>query len=198
VKKWATRRLGQCIDAERKAGRLDKGGRPRKTGSAKDPVLSLKKCGVDKHLADAARTAAKGLDQDFELIVEKAVKLIEAATISNSAVIKLARQERHELRKKQRAARERRIALAMPKGKYGVVLGDPEWKFKTWSERGLDSSSADNHYDTSDLEAIKARDVPSICGDTVALGTAPSRPFARRARLRAHMNEILPAVTRRR
>ena len=36
---------------KRQAGKLDKGGRPKKTGSPKDPVSTLAAQGVDKHLA---------------------------------------------------------------------------------------------------------------------------------------------------
>src|SRR5258708_23335245 len=47
--------------------------------------------------------------------------------------------------------------------------GDPEWKFETWSQLGLVNTSPDNHYPTSALAEIKARDVASISADDCVL-----------------------------
>ena len=59
IRKRAERRIGELMAERRAADKLDKGGRPRKTGSPTDPVLpSLLEQGVDKHLADRARKAA--------------------------------------------------------------------------------------------------------------------------------------------
>ena len=63
------------------------------------------------------------------------------------------------------AARQR----ALPERKFGVILADPEWRFEVWSRAtGLDRA-ADNHYPTSALDAIKARDVASIAADDCVL-----------------------------
>jgi N6-adenosine-specific RNA methylase IME4 len=62
-----------------------------------------------------------------------------------------------------------------------VILADPEWKFETWSELGQVNSSPENHYVTSSLDVIKARDVPSISADDCVLflwGTVPMTPQA--------------------
>jgi N6-adenosine-specific RNA methylase IME4 len=83
----------------------------------------------------------------------------------------------------KRTEREQTLAAkqrALPKKKYGVIGADPEWKFETWSENGMDRS-ADNHYPTSELEKIKARDVQSIAADDCVLflwGTVPMTPQA--------------------
>lgn len=74
-------------------------------------------------------------------------------------------------KKERRAEREAALGArqqALPEKRYGVILADPEWSFETWSEAGMDRA-ADNHYPTSPLEAIKARDVPSIAADDCAL-----------------------------
>jgi N6-adenosine-specific RNA methylase IME4 len=46
--------------------------------------------------------------------------------------------------------------------KAGVIVADPEWKFKFRSDLSKTNGSADNHYHTIELEVIKQRDVPSI------------------------------------
>src|SRR5258708_11325925 len=59
--------------------------------------------------------------------------------------------------------------------------GDPEWKFETWSQLGLVNTSPDNHYPTSALAEIKARDVASISADDCGLFlwcTVPMTPQA--------------------
>jgi len=70
---------------------------------------------------------------------------------------------------------------ALPEKRYGVIYADPEWKFEPYSrETGMDRA-ADNHYPTSDLADIKARDVAAIAADDCVLflwATAPMLPQA--------------------
>ena len=87
----------------------------------------------------------------------------------------------------KRAARDEREAdlgarqCALPEAKFGVILADPEWRFEPWSrDSGLDRA-ADNHYPTSAVEEIAARDVASIAADDCVLflwATAPMLPQA--------------------
>jgi N6-adenosine-specific RNA methylase IME4 len=96
----------------------------------------------------------------------------------------LNRQEKHEKKKQERAEREKELAAkitALPTKRYGVILADPEWQFETWSELGKTDTSAENHYPTSSLDAIKARNVPSIADDDSVLflwATVPMTPHA--------------------
>lgn len=85
------------------------------------------------------------------------------------------RMERRDIamvfKRERRQEKEVRLAerlCALPDKKYGIILTDPEWKFKVWSDAGLDRS-ADNHYPTSVAEEIAARDVPSIAADNCVL-----------------------------
>jgi N6-adenosine-specific RNA methylase IME4 len=88
------------------------------------------------------------------------------------------------VKKKLRAQREQALGAAiraLPEKRYGVILADPEWQFKFWSEKGMTNSSADNHYPTSPLDVIKARNVASIAANDCALfmwTTAPFEGFA--------------------
>jgi hypothetical protein len=95
---------------------------------------------------------------DFERRVaeaqRQAVKSVESSPEERSA------------EKKTRGA-ESEAALAtqikgLPTKKYGLILADPEWKFAVWSEETGRDRAAANHYATSAIEQIKARDVPSI------------------------------------
>ena len=45
--------------------------------------------------------------------------------------------------------------------KYGVILADPPWRFKTYSEKGM-GKSADRHYKTMNIGDIKALPVAEI------------------------------------
>jgi N6-adenosine-specific RNA methylase IME4 len=182
LKERATRRLGELMEEQRKAGKLKRGG-DRKSKVSKKP-LTLDAQGVDKNLADRARKAAAIPVKQFEAYVEKTVRRAVAAVEGNKAVITGARAERHREKKNQRANRETALATtirALPQKKYGVILADPEWRFEFWSPKGLASSSADNHYPTSELEEIKQRNVASIAADDCVLwlwATVPMLPEA--------------------
>ncbi|RAI42937.1 hypothetical protein CH341_17025 [Rhodoplanes roseus] len=86
---------------------------------------------------------------------------------------KVRRAEEQLEKKRRRDARERvlgAVQQSMPKGRrYGVILADPEWKFLTRSELGMDRSAA-NHYPVSSTETIAARDVESIAARDSILG----------------------------
>ncbi|MBD5532825.1 MAG: adenine methyltransferase [Lachnospiraceae bacterium] len=56
----------------------------------------------------------------------------------------------------------------MEKKKYSVILADPPWHFKTYSEKGMDRS-ADRHYHTMNIEDIKALPVAGIADKDCAL-----------------------------
>ena len=177
IKVRATRRLGRLIKEEGEAGKLAKGsrgtGRPFKAGFQKTRLneLTLAARGVDKNLAHRARTLEAMPDPRFEREVTKLKRLASAAAEGDREVIREARAERQAVKKERRKRRVKELAKkieALPVKKYGVGLADPEWRFETWSETGMDRA-ADNHYPTSVLDDIKARDVPSICADDCVL-----------------------------
>lgn len=46
--------------------------------------------------------------------------------------------------------------------KYQIIYSDPPWNFKTYSEKGKEKKSAENHYKTMDKVDIQNLDVASI------------------------------------
>lgn len=188
VKRRATRRIGELMEEQRKAGELAKGGGDQRSKhrGKKSPggPPTLADQDIDKDLAKLARAAAKQSKEQFEMEMARAKALAVAAASGHSAVIKAAKAERHENKKKARAERENDLAkkiFALPTKVYGVIYADPEWKFKFFSEKGQTNSSAENHYGTSALEAIKKRDIPSISANDCVLflwATVPMMPQA--------------------
>ncbi|SIO49636.1 N6-adenosine-specific RNA methylase IME4 [Bradyrhizobium erythrophlei] len=106
------------------------------------------------------------------------------AAAAKAVEAKETKEERHAEKLEARVQREAALGakqLALPDKKYGVIVADPEWRFEFYSPRGSLNSSADNHYETSALDVIKARDVPSIAADDCVLflwATVPMLPHA--------------------
>ena len=88
------------------------------------------------------------------------------------------------VKKAHRESRERILGVVqreLPNEKCGVIVADPEWRFEPWSRTTGMDRAADNHYPTSCLEVIAARDVPSIAADDCVLflwATIPMLPHA--------------------
>jgi N6-adenosine-specific RNA methylase IME4 len=72
----------------------------------------------------------------------------------------------------RRAERERFLAAKirkLPDRRYGVIVADPEWRFEAYNQTTGLQKAADNHYPTSPIEVILARDVPSIAAPDCTL-----------------------------
>jgi hypothetical protein len=192
IRKRAERRLGELMAAAKAAGEMAKGakGNPKGRGAkivrvAEKPAHpTLADQGIDKNLADRARKAAALSEVQFETSVTKAVKVAVASVEGSKEIIKEARAEQQQAKRENRATRERALGdklTALPEQRFGVIVADPEWQFEPWSlETGMDRAAA-NHYPTSGLDVIKARDVPSISADDCALflwATIPMLPHA--------------------
>jgi N6-adenosine-specific RNA methylase IME4 len=52
-------------------------------------------------------------------------------------------------------------ALPLPEGRFNVILADPPWSFKTYSNKGK-GKGAEQHYNTMTLEQIKAMPVKRL------------------------------------
>lgn len=159
LKDRATRRLGEIIEAQRKTVGLAKAGRPAKIGLSKNPNITLSEIGVDKNLAHQARKFAAMPEDKFEALVGRRAEAAVAAMAGDKAMIKAIRVEQQAEKKEARANREQTLGAkqaALPDKKYGVIYGDPPWRFEPWSrETGMDRA-ADNHYPTLALPEMLA------------------------------------------
>ena len=179
VKRRAERRLGELMEDDRQSGKL-KDGRPAKRVSEK-PV-SLADQGIDKNLANRARVAARMTDEEFEKDLGYRKELGEAAILGKKEVVAKAREAINREKVENRARKEHELAhriTEFPTKQYGVIYADPEWAFEFYAESGKNIGSPDNHYPTSSIEEIKARDVPSIAAPNCILflwATAPLLP----------------------
>lgn len=53
--------------------------------------------------------------------------------------------------------------------KYDIVYADPPWTYKTWSGKGKEKKSAENHYDCMRKEDIQNLPIPRICSENCVL-----------------------------
>jgi len=58
-------------------------------------------------------------------------------------------------------------ALAQGGARFGSISADPNWQYRTWSERGQDRA-ADQHYATAAVAAIRALPVAQLAADDCA------------------------------
>lgn len=56
----------------------------------------------------------------------------------------------------------------LPSGKFGVILADPPWRFKTYSRKG-EGKSPQQHYECMSIEDICSLPVQEIASDNCAL-----------------------------
>lgn len=130
-----------------------------------------------KLISGTALDKGDELDWLAKLAPERRVALIERAAGGDKVSAKT------EFKKQHRQTRERALGerqRSLPTAKFGVILADPEWRFETWSEAGLDRA-ADNHYPTSPADVILERPVAGIAADDCALflwATVPMLPAA--------------------
>jgi N6-adenosine-specific RNA methylase IME4 len=180
--KRAERRTGELLKEMAERGERDAGqGGDRKSRLHGETVIdekpmTLADMGISKIQSHRWQALAEQPEDEFEAAVAQAEKEAVASVERTAA-------ERAAEKKARRDAREIELAAkqaSFPDKRYGVILADPPWAFKTRSERGMDRS-ADNHYPTVDLEGIKALDVASIAAPDCALflwATAPMLPHA--------------------
>ena len=64
--------------------------------------------------------------------------------------------------------------------KYKVIYADPPWAYKVWSKKGA-GRSAESHYPTMDIEAIKALPVGELADKDCALFLWITFPMLREA-----------------
>ena len=141
---------------------------------------SVRKIRRDVHRGEAlgeaalAKVVRTSLDKGEELDAlaklkkeapEKCEALIERAAAGEKVS---ARVEAKKIARQQREAELGTKQQSLPQQKFGVILADPEWKWKPWSDAGMDRG-VENTYPTSETTDIAARDVQSIAADDCVL-----------------------------
>jgi N6-adenosine-specific RNA methylase IME4 len=201
IKDRAVIRIGEIIAERSAAGKMAKGARGQLRGrdasggvSKTQPENSgptLEQLGVDKNLAKKARKYAAMPHAEREAMIAEHGEVAAAAASGAKEAVKAFRQKENRERKKRREQKEQALAAkiaALPAKRYGVILADPEWRFEPYSrETGMDRA-ADNHYPTSELADIAARDVASIAADDCVLFLWTTTPMLADAVL-----EVMPA-----
>ncbi|ATQ70276.1 MULTISPECIES: MT-A70 family methyltransferase [Methylosinus] len=172
----AERRAGELLITMAESGERDAGaGGDRKSRSRDGTVKTLAELGVSKKESAAWQQVARLGEQEFGAKLAATIGEARRALIATHA-------ERQAAKKEARARREAELGAAqraLPDRRYGVVYADPEWRFEPWSrESGMDRAP-DNHYPTSDLSTILARDVASIAAPDCALFLWATAPMLR-------------------
>jgi hypothetical protein len=78
--------------------------------------------------------------KNWEDRLRRMCRMAVAVTEGNKAVLAAAKADLHAEKKRLRDQHERELAekiYALPNKRCGVIYVDPPWKFKTWSEKGL-------------------------------------------------------------
>lgn len=189
----AERRLGELLRSAHQTGQLGIG-RPARSNVGEDDAgdvegaeigvpsrVTLKEAGISKKLSTRSQKLAGLEETAFEAAMQAARDKILSG---GAAVVNPLKDASAADKKARRRAREIELGakqVALPEARFGVIYADPEWQFEPYStETGMDRA-ADNHYPTSTIEAIKARDVGSLAaGDCVLFlwATVPMLPQA--------------------
>ena len=194
---FAAARLADLKQGQRKSANLQLSDTPTQKEAAEMLNVSPRSvASVKKVLNDGADETIEALEKgsvavDVAESFAQLSKEEQAAIIQQSAdpkavnkVVADLRAEKTAKKKLARAEKERALAgkaMALPDGKFQVILTDDEWQFEPYSrETGMDRA-ADNHYPTSGIEALEQRDVASLAADDCVLfmwATAPMLPQA--------------------
>ena len=191
----AERRLGELLRNAHETGQLGIG-RPSRSNVeegeeapeeaetvevVRPQRVTLKEAGISKKLSTRSQKFAAVAETAFEAALLSAREKILAG---GAVVVNPLKDVSTAEKKSRRRAREMELGakqMALPEARFGVIYADPEWKFEPYSsETGMDRS-ADNHYPTSGLDAIKRRDVGSLAADDCVLflwATVPMLPQA--------------------
>lgn len=151
----AERKLGGMLIELKQQGLLNRGGRAGGKG------ISLTEANISRNLSSAAQKLAEYDEDRFEGVIGESLNKIRAG---KAIVVNPLKDLTTEDKKLRRRIREAQLALkqqALPAGKFGVILADPEWPDEVWSEAGKDRSP-ENHYPLSSIEAIASRPVGDI------------------------------------
>ncbi len=180
----AKRRRGEILAELKENGRLVSPRTARTIESSGNDLITLEQLGVSRNESSEDQRLAAIPGDSFVRLVARCREYAEAHPEKHS--FDVLGENAATDKKQARENRERVLGVlqqALPDKKFGVILADPEWRFKTYSrETGMDRA-ADNHYPTSETDAICARPVGDIAATDCVLflwATAPMLPDALR------------------
>ena len=164
-------RLGEMIAAQKETVGLATGaaGIGRSASAVPDEYRTqpptLAEAGIDKKLSARAQKLANLSPEEFAQRLasakREAIASIEMPSAARAAEKKQRRTEREaELAEKQRA---------LPSRHYGVILCDPPWEFRVYSDATGSGRTAASHYPTMTPEQLRALDVPSLAAPDCVL-----------------------------
>ena len=176
----AERHLGVLLQRLTEAGLLAvKGGRRNiaKTYGDEPAPATLKEIGVDPKLSMRAKASADLGDAEFaEVIAGMRTRMASGKAILVDPVDQAAKFAGQQQRRADHAARtigggcvEDLGQLARSGYRAAFQLLDPQWKFLTRSALG-DGRSANVHYKTEEVDAIKSLPVEALAADDCAMG----------------------------
>jgi N6-adenosine-specific RNA methylase IME4 len=160
----AVRRLGQLQQAQKEAVGFNRGAAAggKKSGprgrlvNPCDLRPTLASQGIDKTLAQQARTLGALSDEKFEAVVDDARGKVGRAVRNAVREVELEQERKtYRARTEQGCTIEDLESLAASGKKFGVIVPDFPWPFEVYSGKGK-QRSADRHYDTWPLERILA------------------------------------------
>jgi N6-adenosine-specific RNA methylase IME4 len=189
----AERRLGELLIAAKAAGQVHRGkaAGAADAGSEKLPRVTLEQAGVDRKLSmQAQKLAAIELGLFEAQLAAMRDELAERGRrVSLDIAGKLAKAARDAERKRDyhsRVVNGCTVAdlkrLADEGARFGTIYADPNWEYRTWSDKGS-GRSASQHYETAADDDILAFG-PIIAGLALAdaallcWATGPQLPLA--------------------
>lgn len=169
------RRLGVLLVAAKEAGELADKGRPKVSETGFKPA-TLSEIGVDLKLSSRAQKAAAVDADEFEVIIRSTrEKMAAGKAIIVDPVDQAVKQAKVDQRRADHAARTLNGGtvkdlhkLAASGYRAGAILMDPAWLFMARSAAG-EGRSANVHYTTENIDAMKALPVEALAADNCGL-----------------------------
>ena len=177
----ARRRCGELLDELKAAGRLGRGRESNVLTSGHLPKVTLEEIGVSRNFSSECQQLAAMEPFAFEESVGRyRDRCAETGRRVTTALL------REETRTEERAAFAARTAdgctvgdlhaLAESGARFGAILADPPWEYRTRSEMGADRA-ASRHYLTQPLDDILKMPAAALAAPDCVLFLWTSGPF---------------------
>lgn len=155
LRERATRRLGQLLAEDKKAGRISPGQPPKKNGTDAEPFFSrttLAEIGVDKKLSSQSQRKAALSETEFEgRLSHMHTKVAEGKSPSDALRDKERQQGAESRRNLAQTLSDKSVTLSGGR-RFPVIYADPPWR----RNGGIGNRSYENHYPTMTWAQILA------------------------------------------